>query len=387
MKVRYITIFALVAGLLSITLTIGCGNDQHVGLLPKFLFTIGDADLGAYTVDAKTGAITVVTGSPFTSGFSASPCPDLAAADPKGTLLYVPDECNDNIAAFTIDSKTGALTVVAGAPFASGTGNFSVQQPVIDPSGKFLYIPEDDSPGLVLGFKIGTGGALTAITGSPFTAGGNNETIVIHPTGKFLYTADGNDVGGTPGPSISAYSMDGSSGVLTPVTGSPFALGDVPKFLAIDKAGKYLFATGPETETILAFSINSSTGAITAITGSPFAAGGPNPQYIAVSMDGKFLFVANNGDLDVPTNGSVSAFTIDATSGAITPVAGSPFTAGPNPKRLATDPSGKFLYATNEDSDNMSVFSIDAKTGVLTTVTGSPFATNIGSEGVTITHQ
>jgi 6-phosphogluconolactonase (cycloisomerase 2 family) len=312
----------------------------------------------------------------------------LAAADPKGTLLFVPDECNDNIAAFTIDSKTGGLTAATGSPFATGTNNFAVQQPVVDPSGKFLYVPEDNSPtGQILGFKIGSGGSLTAITGSPFAAGGNNETVVIHPNGKFLYTSDGNNVGDTPGPSISAFSIDGSSGALTAVTGSPFAVADVPKFLAIDRTGKYLYTTAPETDMVLAFSINSSTGALTQLTGSPFASGGPNPQDISVSPDGKFVFVANNGDLDTLTDGNVTAFTVTASTGALTAVAGSPFTAGSNPKRLAVDPSGKYLYVTNEDADNMSAFSINAGSGVLTAITGSPLATNVGSEGVTVTRK
>jgi 6-phosphogluconolactonase (cycloisomerase 2 family) len=365
--------------LLSLSLTVGCGSDHH-GAQPKFLFTVGDADVGAYTVDAKTGAITVVTGSPFASGIG---CPDLAAADPKGTLLFVPDACNNNVAVFTIDSKTGALAAATGSPFDAGIG-VNVEQPVVDPSGKFLYVPADG--GEIVGFKIGTGGALTAITGSPFAAAGSNETAVIHPNGKFLYLADGNNVGGLPGPSISAFSIDATSGALTPVTGSPFGLADVPKFLAIDRTGKYLYVTAPENDTILGFSI-ASDGSLAQLTGSPFAAGGLNPQDIAVSPDGKFVFVADNGDVDIPTDGSVSAFTLNSGTGALTAVAGSPFTGGPNPKRLAADPSGKFLYVTNEDSDNMSVFSINSDSGVLTDITGSPFATNVGSEGVTITRK
>src|SRR3982074_3399602 len=149
MNLKRYAFCGLGVSLLSLGLAVGCGDsngDDNNGALPRFLFSAGDADVGAYTVDAKTGAITIVTGSPFTSGFSASPCPDLAAADPKGTLLFVPDACNDNIAVLTIDSKTGALAAATGSPFATGTGNFNVQQPVVDPSAKFLYVPEDNGP-------------------------------------------------------------------------------------------------------------------------------------------------------------------------------------------------------------------------------------------------
>src|SRR3982074_3511077 len=194
MNLKRYAFCGLGVSLLSLGLAVGCGDsngDDNNGALPRFLFTVGDADVGAYTVDAKTGAITVVTGSPFTSAFSGSPCPDLAAADPKGTLLFVPDACHFNVAVFTIDSKTGSLVAATGSPFTAGEGT-NVEQPVVDPSGKFLYVPTDS--GQIGGYNIGTGGGLTGITGSPFAAGGNNETAVIHPNGKFLYAADGNNV-------------------------------------------------------------------------------------------------------------------------------------------------------------------------------------------------
>ena len=57
----------------------------------------------------------------------------------------------------------------------------------------------------------------------------------------------------------------------------------------------------------------------------------------------------------------------------LTPVAGSPFTAGSGPRGVVVDPSGKFVYAANEGSNNISAYSINATSGALTPVTGSPF--------------
>lgn len=59
-------------------------------------------------------------------------------------------------------------------------------------------------------------------------------------------------------------------------------------------------------------------------------------------------------------------------------VAGSPFTAGSNPKQVAIDLSEKLLLVTNEDRDDMSIFKINQKTGVPTQVSGSPFPINVG---------
>ena len=63
---------------------------------------------------------------------------------------------------------------------------------------------------------------------------------------------------------------------------------------------------------------------------------------MAVDPKGKFAYVANDG-LRQP----YSAYTIDATSGALTPVAGSPFEAGSGTTGVAVDPRGKFAYVSN----------------------------------------
>ena len=70
--------------------------------------------------------------------------------------------------------------------------------------------------------------------------------------------------------------------------------------------------------------------------------------------------------------GSISAYMIDPTTGALTEIAGSPFAtqAGfPGPGRLAIEPGGKFLYVGLGGSVNanhlVAAFSIDTATGAL----------------------
>ena len=88
---------------------------------------------------------------------------------------------------------------------------------------------------------------------------------------------------------------------------------------------------------------------------------------MAVEPSGKFAYVPNFG------SNNISAYTIDATSGALTPVTGSPFSAGRGPYAVAVDPSGKFAYVANLDSNNVSAYTINAASGALTRVKGSPF--------------
>src|SRR6516162_4702273 len=92
----------------------------------------------------------------------------------------------------------------------------------------------------------------------------------------------------------------------------------------------------------------------------------------------RFLYVANRG------SGDVSAYTIDAASGNLTPVAGSPFATGGNPVAIAVDPTGAYAYVANQSSSSISVFAIDRNSGALTPVAGSPFGTPVGPSALAI---
>lgn len=75
--------------------------------------------------------------------------------------------------------------------------------------------------------------------------------------------------------------------------------------------------------------IDASTGALSPVPGSPFATDTLSVE-VAVDPSGKFVYVANG---DPPAN-NISAFAIDPSTGALTPVPGSPFAVGPNPQSI-----------------------------------------------------
>jgi 6-phosphogluconolactonase (cycloisomerase 2 family) len=69
--------------------------------------------------------------------------------------------------------------------------------------------------------------------------------------------------------------VDSTTGVLTAIAGSPFAATVAPWYLAVDPSGSFLYATNPNSgdNTITGFTINSTTGALTQFTGAATAAG------------------------------------------------------------------------------------------------------------------
>src|SRR5260370_5153461 len=84
-----------------------------------------------------------------------------------------------------------------------------------------------------------------------------------------------------------------------------------------------------------------------------------------------FAYVVNCGSLCGGGGvgpGNVSAYSINGTTGALTPVAGSPFPAGTKPFSVAVDPTGQFVYLANDGSNDASAYTIAGSSGALTPV-------------------
>ena len=142
--------------------------------------------------------------------------------------------------------------------------------------------------------------------------------------------------------------------------------------------------SGPNT--VSAFSVDAN-GALTPITGSPFATGGSGnaggffaANRTTIGMARKFVFAANE-----QTN-NISVFSIDPATGALTVVPGSPFPTGGasgSGISLGVTPDNQFLFASSSGSNNITVFSIAAN-GTLTSISGSPFAVGGVPDGIKV---
>ena len=92
---------------------------------------------------------------------------------------------------------------------------------------------------------------------------------------------------------------------------------------------------------------------------------GLRAQDISTPLRAEFVYVANSGD------NTVSGYTINPATGALTAIAGSPFAAGEQPISVAMDPSGKFAYVANEtDNTRDSNTAGDGHYGVGASVSG-----------------
>jgi 6-phosphogluconolactonase len=284
----------------------------------------------------------------------------LALAVPAGTeaagTVYVANLGSGSVSAFSVASD-GRLSPVSGSPFSAAVP-LGV---AVTPDGKYLYVADFTISGGVSAFSIAANGVLSAVAGSPFPAGPGAWGVAIAPDGKHLYIA--NDSG-----NVSAYSIT-SNGSLTSVPGSPFAVGGAPTNLAITPNGQYLYVINQESNNLSAFSI-AADGALSPVSGSPYPAGG-NPRAVSLTPDGKYLYVADQSASEI------AAFSI-AADGALTVVPGSPFASSAGALGISVSPDGKHLYTSSSENDGqgvepLSAFSIAAD-GALTAVAGSPFS-------------
>jgi DNA-binding beta-propeller fold protein YncE len=357
-----------VAPLVSLLGLTSCGSffQQHHGCGTCAPLTF----LFASELNSVSGFTLSASGTPSLVGSQAGPnSTEGIVVDKSASFVFVSDFQNGAVDAFTITPTSGSLSPVAGSPFSAGPapggGGLAV-----DPSTRFLYVTQMNSSA-VAGFTVAAGtGVLTPIPGSPFPAGVTPIQAIVDPTGKFLYVSNLNDAFGT----VSAYTIDSTTGALSPIAGSPFPTQSNfpgPNRMAIGGGGKFLYVgmsgTANANNTVSAFSIDATTGALTQITGSPFTTGN-DPQGIATDPSGKFLYTANSQDT------TLSAFTIDSSSGTLTPTSGFPYVTSSAPAALAVDPGGQFLYVGENSTNGIEAFSINATSGAITPIAGSPFA-------------
>ena len=143
---------------------------------------------------------------------------------------------------------------------------------------------------------------------------------------------------------------------------------------AAGQAKRTVYVTHFNSNNVAALDVAPS-GVLTPLAGSPFAAG-PITLGEALSPDGKHLYVANG-------NGSnITAYSV-AADGSLAPIAGSPFASPGGATGVAVAPDGKHVYVTNQLSDRVSAYN-RAADGSLTPVAGSPFVVGDQPYGVAV---
>lgn len=226
----------------------------------RFLF-VGNDNTGlisAFQINATTGALTAAPGSPF-SAFNLD-FVHVLAVDGTGKFLYAGQGLAAlPVYAFSIDQNTGALSQVVGSPFGLGVAGVRT-----DFNGKFAVgLTGISGDNHLYVFAIdATTGALAPVSNSPFpTTMSTPENLRVHPSSQFVYSfgLDTNsDVAAVEG-----FSIDPTSGALTTLTGSPFTGVPIVADCKWDQGGGEAFCANAATNAFSVLSTSTSTGSLT----------------------------------------------------------------------------------------------------------------------------
>jgi 6-phosphogluconolactonase len=285
---------------------------------------------------------------------------------------YVTLPATGSVLQLHINGSNGSMTLGSKTP---PTQNTTPTGLALLPSKKFLYAINSNANTISI-FSVASDGSLN-LTGAPTPTHPGPNAALIDPTGAYLLVT--NNIEGD----ISVYSIDSSSGILSEVAGSPFPVNNDPTQMVFRRDGQFLYVTNPNIGMVSAFAF--SNGVLTPVQGSPVFSGA-GAISAAVDTSDRFLYVTNPSANNLPpyssTIGNVSGFNIDQTTGALTPMLGSPFaplTGTVGPTTVLADPSGKFVYAIAPGSSySIWCFTINAENGQLVSATGSPFSLAAG---------
>jgi 6-phosphogluconolactonase len=180
------------------------------------------------------------------------------------------------------------------------------------------------------------------------------------------------------------YHFDPKTGQLTPIGVAAEVVN--PSFLTTDPQHRFLYAVtemgqarGPDANktngSISSFSIDRKTGALTFL--NKVDSGGGGPCHLVVDKTGKTLFVANYG------SGSVASFAIKPdgsigertgfdqhTGSSVDPAR----QKGPHAHAVVLSPDNRFLFVPDLGTDQIKIYRVDAAKGTFTP-NDPPFAT------------
>jgi len=169
---------------------------------------------------------------------------------------------------------------------------------------------------------------------------------------------------------IYTYAFDATTGALS----RPQTLASVnPSFLTLDAGRQFLYAVNENTVgAVSAFAVDDTTGALTPL--SQQSANGSAPCFLSLDPSGQWLLTANY------TSGNFAVYPVgtDGGLGGATDLVQSsgtgPNTArqeGPHAHMIAFDPSGQFVLGADLGSDRVLIYRLNTADGTLTANKGA----------------
>ena len=363
--------------------------------------------IAGFKIDQVTGNLTNIPNSPFSAGGTN---PVAIAVKPGGRYVYVVNKGSGkgdgNISLFSVGGD-GILTFQQSY---TSQGNTPVWL-AADTTGNFLYVLDQQAPaqpctvkgvvttcaaafGDITVFAIASDtGRLTLVPNQQtkvpgsqlqenYFAVGYKPTMVRVSSGGCLFTLNSPDVTGQAGPAspdsmISPYQTNSSTGQLT-LTANTTIDTAATAVTSVNVNGSNVYLTDAAKNQILPYTVGTGCALNTANGGSVNNLSlTSNPVMSLVDSTGKYLYVLNQSTTNTETTySSISAFTIDATTGKLQNLGdiNNPYSIGAGPVCIVEDPSNQYIYTSNNTDGTVTGKIIDKNTGKLSNLSrGSTF--------------
>ena len=304
--------------------------------------------------------------------------PSFLAVSPNHRFLYAASEdplslgpARDHesyVSAYAIDGKTGDLHLLNTVP----SGGTSTCYLSVDKTGKYLLTASYGS-GSISVVRVREDGGLGEETAFVQHIGHSGKQTQAHPSAidvspdnRFAIVPDlGLD-------KVLIYHFDPNTGALSPPD-PPFAAlpaNSGPRHFVFDSGGRFGYLMNELNDVVSVFSWDPAKGTLSSVqdasTQFPDFVGSNHTAEIEILPNGRFLYQSNRRLRSDNVRGpdTIGVFAIDAQKGTLTLVEQTT-TGGIMPRSFAIDPTGNYLLAANELSNNIVVFRIDPSTGKL----------------------
>ncbi|WP_206243743.1 lactonase family protein [Novosphingobium terrae] len=294
--------------------------------------------------------------------------PTWVMADPNRSVLYAVSEMGNagdrigDVLSFAIDLAQGTLAPLSSMP-SGGSGPTHL---TLDAEARSVFVANFGG-GQVAVLPVSPDGALQPVCSSRVGTGSGPHRrqkgphahgVTLDPSGRFLLAPDmGAD-------RIFIYPYDPQSQLLgdDPSLHVAVPAGAGPRLLLFGKDGRFAYLLTELSAHILTFGWAAETGTLTPLgtlsLDPPQHEGEPNAAGFTISRDGRFLYATNR------RTHTIHAFAIDSDDGRLTPIQ-TIAAGGDKPWALEISPTGRWMLAANQASDEVRLFKRDAASGQL----------------------
>jgi 6-phosphogluconolactonase len=226
-------------------------------------YTTGSVAVFPVLKDGRLGEATAFVqhkGSSVNPERQKGPHAHAIALSPNNRFAIVADLGLDQLLVYSFDATKG--TFGANPQIVRASPGAGPRHLAFSSDGRFLYvINEMQSSVVAYSYNESTGALdeLQTISTLPKNFSGDNTAaeIEVHPSGKFLYASNRGDDN-----SIAVFAIDSRAGTLTHVENNP-AGGKTPRNFSIDPTGSWLLVANEDSNDIVVFRIDGKTGQLT----------------------------------------------------------------------------------------------------------------------------